>query len=81
MDGQLAPDPKRELTVQPNGVFKKLSTLESVFLKDAFSVTAFTGYVYTVGQSRGKKISIFKRKRIHGRGLSLLTSSVFRMGT
>ena len=33
------------------------------FKKDALSVTIFTGYVWTVGQTGGKKISVFEQKR------------------
>ena len=33
----------------------KLFTLQSVFEKDAFSVTVFTGYMWTVNQTGGKK--------------------------
>ena len=36
-------------------MFPNIPTLEYVFKKDAFSVTAFTGSVYTVGQTGGKK--------------------------
>ena len=45
------------------GVYKNLHSGKR-FWKDAFSVTVFTGYVWTVGQTRGK-ISVFKQKGIH----------------
>ena len=56
--------------VNEKPAFSKMSTMESVFWKYAFSVTVFKAYVRTVGQTRRKKISVFKQKLIHVDGPS-----------
>ena len=45
------------------GVFKNPHSGER-FWKDAFSVTVFTGYVWTEGQTEETNILVFKQKRI-----------------
>ena len=44
-------------------ILKNLHSEERCY-KDAFSVTVFTEYVWTVGQTGEKKISVLKQKRI-----------------
>ena len=50
-------------TQAQENIVSKISTLEGVFLKDAFLETVYTGNVRMVGQT-GEKISIFKQKLI-----------------
>ena len=63
---------KTSVSVRPHvneeRAFSELCNLQSVFEKDAFSVTVFSGYMWTVDQT-GKKISVFKnQKRYVGTG-------------
>ena len=52
------------------GVFKNLHSGER-FWNGTFSVTVFNGYVWTLGQNGGKKISFFKQKWIRVDGALL----------
>ena len=49
--------------VNEKPAFSKIFTVKRSFEKNAFSVTVFTGYLWTAGRI-GEKISAFKQKRI-----------------
>ena len=50
---------------------KQKAGVQSVFEKDAFSVTVFTGYMWTVDQTGGKKYPFSKTKKdTWGRGFN-----------
>ena len=61
---------KTSVSVRPQAnekpAFLKHFTLQSVFEKDAFSVTVFTGYIWTVDQTGEKNIRFQKQKKIWG---------------
>ena len=61
---------KTSVSVRPHvnekPAFSKLFALQSVFEKDAFSVTVFTGYMWTVDQTGGKKYPFSKTKKDMG---------------
>ena len=58
---------KTSVSVRPHvnkkPAFSKLFALQSVFEQDASSVTVFTGYMWTVDQTGGKKYPFSKTKK------------------